>query len=494
MITFTVGGLAVDSQETALQGASDVRLVGEAGAWRLVVSAEADSALTVFGFSASGIGPVLGEQRFTSTSGLRTVRGIEAFEVDGTALIAPMTRYEDRAKLYTLAASGALVRQDPGLGAELGCSLGWTNAAGAGFLFAQTAGSAALTSYRIGADFALEQVQAVADTGALPLADISAMATARVDGEDILFVASAWDAGLASFRIGAGGTLTHEETILPGDGSGFARPSKLAAVEVEGQDFLVMASAGTSSLTVYAVGAGGTLTETDHEIDSLETRFQGASRLAAFTLEGRAYVAAAGSDDGVSVLEVTRFGQLRHAGSLADTYEITLDNVSGLEARVIDGVPWLFVTSPTDHGVTALRLEIAPDPDAIRGGDEGSYLRGTSGADTMIGGAGNDQLEARGGADVIHDGAGADELWGDGGRDTFVFTPDMTRDVIADFQPGYDTIDLSAYPGVSRFSDLVLVDGCEGVLVFVGGDVLLVADTDTLEMTTDLLHAQNFLF
>ncbi|MEJ6708910.1 MAG: hypothetical protein QNK92_08955 [Amylibacter sp.] len=43
-----------------------------------------------------------------------------------------------------------------------------------------------------------------------------------------------------------------------------------------------MASAGTSSLTVYSVSANGALFETDFLIDSLDTLFQDASVLESF--------------------------------------------------------------------------------------------------------------------------------------------------------------------------------------------------------------------
>ena len=65
-----------------------------------------------------------------------------------------------------------------------------------------------------------------------------------------------------------------------------------------------------------------------------------------------------------------------------------------------------------------------------------------------IGGDFGDRLSGDDGANVITSGGGADILAGRGGADRFIYaavpdsTPD-TPDVITDFQPGLDKIDLS---------------------------------------------------
>ncbi|MBS7699077.1 DUF4214 domain-containing protein [Chelatococcus sp. YT9] len=69
---------------------------------------------------------------------------------------------------------------------------------------------------------------------------------------------------------------------------------------------------------------------------------------------------------------------------------------------------------------------------------------------------------ARGGDDVLISGAGNDEMWGDAavvetgaitGRDIFAFGPGNGKDVIHDFRPREDKIDLSAY-GIHSLADL----------------------------------------
>jgi hypothetical protein len=69
---------------------------------------------------------------------------------------------------------------------------------------------------------------------------------------------------------------------------------------------------------------------------------------------------------------------------------------------------------------------------------------------------------ARAGDDVLISGAGNDEMWGDAaeveagaitGRDIFVFGPGSGKDIIHDFRPREDKIDVSAY-GIHGISEL----------------------------------------
>ncbi len=58
-------------------------------------------------------------------------------------------------------------------------------------------------------------------------------------------------------------------------GLGIADPSAVKVVETAGATFLLVASAGSSSISVVALGADGSMQVADHVIDTLDTRFQG---------------------------------------------------------------------------------------------------------------------------------------------------------------------------------------------------------------------------
>ncbi|MEM6619861.1 MAG: hypothetical protein AAF631_11245 [Pseudomonadota bacterium] len=489
MIGFMIADQEIDTHSSLLQGASDVAFAQFGDDWHVVVSAEADSAITVFDFDGT-IGTQRDVQGYSSTSGIRTAWNLTLAQVDGQTVIIPATRYEDQVRIYEF--DGALDGTAPGVG-----GLGLTHAVTLGddtFVYAADLAGRGLDAYRLEGDLSMDEVATLSDTAETYLGDVRAMASASVDGTAMLFVASGYDAGLAAYSIGSNGRLTLGDTVAPGDESGFSRPAALETVTVGGQEFLVMASAGSSSLTVFRIATDGTLSEVDHLIDTLDTRFQGASELTSFDYEGRSFVVAAGSDDGISVLELRDGGRFWDYGALADTYETTLDNVSGLDARVIDGTPTILVSSDTDHGITQVELDMAGLEDVISGSEGNELLRGTSSADVIEGKGGNDRLEGRGGSDILVDGTGADMLTGDGGQDLFQFVADDNLDIITDYSVGYDRIDLSGYGGVRSIFDLVMYETCGSVMIEVGGDRILIQGSEDDPYAVADFTGSDFLF
>lgn len=112
------------------------------------------------------------------------------------------------------------------------------------------------------------------------------------------------------------------------------------------------------------------------------------------------------------------------------------------------------------------RLTGGTGADVIFGGSGDDILRGNAGDDRLRGGAGDDVLRGGDAGDLLIGGAGDDRLHGGPGRDilyggteedTFVFhfSGGVTSgtDVIRDFEPDRDTIDLSALRLGSRGDD-----------------------------------------
>ena len=127
--------------------------------------------------------------------------------------------------------------------------------------------------------------------------------------------------------------------------------------------------------------------------------------------------------------------------------------------------------------------------DRLWGGDGDDRLSGGKGNDRLVGGAGSDTLLGGSGADRLIGGPGADELRGGGGADVFVFNAAResrpgAADVIADFAPGTDRIDLSGIDANSErgghqsfdFIDGAAFSHSPGELRNAGG--LLSADLD----------------
>jgi Ca2+-binding RTX toxin-like protein len=86
--------------------------------------------------------------------------------------------------------------------------------------------------------------------------------------------------------------------------------------------------------------------------------------------------------------------------------------------------------------------------DVLNGGSENDVLLGQDGNDTLDGGIGNDRLDGGNGDDAVIGRVGADTLTDGPGNDTFVYagmgeSVQDNPDIITDFNPKEDTIDLS---------------------------------------------------
>ncbi len=87
--------------------------------------------------------------------------------------------------------------------------------------------------------------------------------------------------------------------------------------------------------------------------------------------------------------------------------------------------------------------------DLIYAGSGNDVVKGNDGDDTIYGGSGRDTINGGDGCDTIVGGYGADKLTGGKGNDSFVFLSAADSnaarfDVISDFKPGSDRIDLTA--------------------------------------------------
>ena len=150
------------------------------------------------------------------------------------------------------------------------------------------------------------------------------------------------------------------------------------------------------------------------------------------------------------------------------------------------------------HGGGAFRLEdvSVSDLDAedflfygqgldLTGTEIVDLLIGGVGDDTISGKAGDDSLFGDTGDDTIDGGAGDDTLGGGDGADTFVFQSGHGNDTIKDFEDGNDIIDLTAFTGITDFSDLdgkIAMDGDDtkvDLSSFGGGEIIIEDFTST---------------
>lgn len=128
--------------------------------------------------------------------------------------------------------------------------------------------------------------------------------------------------------------------------------------------------------------------------------------------------------------------------------------------------------------------------DTIKGGGGTDKAWGYDGDDILVGGQGQDQLFGGNGDDILSGDAGGDWLTGGAGADSFVFGPAHGRDVITDFTPGEDQIDLRGLAVVGDdFADLEIRQKSAGVLVVTGEGEILLRGLELEAVTAD-----DFLF
>lgn len=109
------------------------------------------------------------------------------------------------------------------------------------------------------------------------------------------------------------------------------------------------------------------------------------------------------------------------------------------------------------------RLYGGAQNDVLHGGDDNDLLDGGAGHDRLLGASGNDRLMGGAGVDLLVGGWGADRLTGGAGVDRFVYGGvrdsglGRRADLIGDFRPGGDQLDLRALDlsliGQRRFDD-----------------------------------------
>ncbi|MGQ0565152.1 MAG: calcium-binding protein [Gemmobacter sp.] len=329
---------------------------------------------------------------------------------------------------------------------------------------------AGIAVHEVNANGTLTMRGSVADSGGTAAAGVTSMVAVPVGTGRVLYTGSGTEHGVQAWTIGANGALTALGLQGPAQGVPLQGVSALRSVTLDGEDYVIAAAAGSSSLTVFRVGGDGRLTAVDHVIDDLGTRFANASVLDAIDVDGRIFIVAGGSDEGLSLFTLAPGGRLVHLHSLADTAAMGLANVSAIEMQRVGTEVQVLVASGAEAGVTLLRINLAGLGGVFAA--SAPTQTGTSANDLMFRQAGQGVLEGGSGDDILIDGGGLDELRGGAGADLFVLTADGRRDVIQDFQPTVDMIDLSLWPFLRSTSQLQITSTATGAVIVFGNERL----------------------
>ena len=324
-------------------------------------------------------------------------------------------------------------------------------------------------------------------------ADLTGFQITQVQGQDVLVHASQEQNAVFSYTINVNGGIAIADVLRMSDGLPVATPTAMEIVESGDQRFAVLASSGTSSLTVMQISATGEMTLTDHINGSLHTRIESVVALETVSYADRHFVIAGGADDGVSLFQMLPDGRLYHIDAQEDLLSTSLSNITSITAQVRGTGIDIYVSSENEQGVTQLRYELGTQAAAQNGGAGDDVLTGNSSGDYLIGNAGDDTISGGNGADIILDGAGVDRMTGGNGVDTFILSRDGETDTIADFDVSQDRLDLSGWGRLYHVSGLTWSTRSNGAVITYGDETLVVlTDDGTPFQSTDLAAHELF--
>ena len=151
-----------------------------------------------------------------------------------------------------------------------------------------------------------------------------------------------------------------------------------------------------------------------------------------------------------------------------------LSDVSAIAARSTPTGIEIFVGSSSETGVTQLNYDPGVAGVTLAAGSAGGSLTGTSGNDVLTGGTGNDRLLGGTGNDILMAGPGNDTLTGGSGADIFVLGANASVDLITDFAPGVDKIDLSAWYNLRGLYQLSMQSTVNGIQITYNNEVAVI--------------------
>ncbi|MDJ0822215.1 MAG: Hint domain-containing protein [Paracoccaceae bacterium] len=172
----------------------------------------------------------------------------------------------------------------------------------------------------------------------------------------------------------------------------------------------------------------------------------------------------------------------------------TIEGLSGTDARTADDFARMTIMAGQSLGSSFTTVQGEFFHENIYGGANDDSLDGGGGDDSILGRAGSDTLRGGDGDDTLDGGAGEDALFGGAGADFFsgVSFGNGEKDLIVDFEPGVDEVDLSRFfdtfndvlnAAVENVNGDVVINLSQGTLPAAsGGGFVILADTQLSDL------------
>ncbi|WP_431300716.1 calcium-binding protein [Tabrizicola sp. BL-A-41-H6] len=490
MYSFQVVETFTNAPLNLVSGIGDMELAVQGGNLMLYTATRAGGGVLAIDVDA---GMTLVDQRQLAPGmTLPAEATLDVVSVSGVQHLIVSGANQGSVSAYALAAAGGFgaAVQLPGGPAGVIAAQTLVQAGGASFVYTARAGESTINGFALAADGRMTAAGKITLDGALSGVDISALTSVVVEGQAYLVSLSLEADTLRAFSIGPTGALSQVAMLGGPQGLPISDPSDVKVVTMAGTSYLVVASAGSSSVSIVAVDPGGQLRPVDQVNDTLDTRFQGSQALATVCIGDRAFIIAGGGDDGLNLMTLTPEGRLVLVATALQVPGLALDNITAMTAREVGGAIDLFVAGE-GSGITRLRLDPGPLAPVQAGGEGGDTLVGSSAGDMLSGGDGNDLLQGGAGEDILIDGAGKDTMMGGAGRDLFVLDGDGEADVIGEFQIGLDRIDLSGWGQVHDLSAISITATATGALITYQGESLQILSANGLAIQPGSFRIQD---
>ena len=329
-----------------------------------------------------------------------------------------------------------------------------------------------LTLHRLSDTGVLSQTITLEDTEKTYLASVSDTATIARGADQLLLAISALENGISSYLIAADGTAQWIDSFGAQNGLAVNGLAMLQTVQIGGIDFALLAGSNSSSITVLRVNPLGVFFETDHVIDTRDTRFANVAAFDSFVAQGRFFVVAAGTDAGLTLFEMLGDGTLSHVQTFVLEGGVGLSAVTAIKTEMLGSNVGVFLIDAGADQIFRFDLNLGALGGRIMA--SAGQAMGTAADERLIGSDIADVLNGGAGDDFLHDGAGADTLTGGAGADVFVFARDGAVDVITDFEAGLDRIDVSAWGRIYAASALNITATDTGADVVYGDERIII--------------------
>lgn len=231
---------------------------------------------------------------------------------------------------------------------------------GVPYLAVSSRDESGISVFSIGAGGALTPVSNFADNGTTYLRAVAGMAGMEVGGVTYLLAGNqSGENGLSVFALGADGSLTNVSNLASSPKADIASVARIMPVEIGGRSFALVAGQYNSTLSVVEITAGGVAVPVQSFADNGATHIEGAGYLTSAVVGGVTYVIASGfSATGVSVFSMASDGQLTNVFNVGDDASSMLGLMTGIgSAFVIDGETYVPVFSKEGAGgLTVFKL------------------------------------------------------------------------------------------------------------------------------------------